>query len=445
MSLENSNSTLPLFRPETLSARDKHALGALRLAQPLSAWLVAGGALAIAVALVAFVIFGTVTRKARVAGIVVPHAGSIAVAAPNAGVLVRSHIREGQTVTAEQPLFELSTERQGVNGELTALVARQLVARKATLVSEQRLRTVQYRDKKQAVHERLQNLAIEAEQLTQEVILAERRHALALQSQAKFETLQQNGYVSVAQTQQKQEEAIDLAAKLGSLQRNKVQLDATRLNLKADLAAMDIGLATDLAQLERAQASLQQEMAENQSRKSALITAPNDGTVTAIAYDSGQTVVAGQMLATLIPSDVGGKDHGGSPALEVHLFAPSRTAGFVAIGQHVLIRYQAYPYQKFGLQPGIVVDVGKTPFAPSELPQHLASTILSNAQQRTLGIGNGEALYRIKVRPDRQTIDAYGQAQILKPGMTLEADVVQEKRKIWEWIAEPLLAIAQRQ
>ncbi|ASU38632.1 hypothetical protein hmeg3_10215 [Herbaspirillum sp. meg3] len=444
MSFEASNPTLPLFRPEVLSANDKHALGALRLAQPLSAWLISGCALAIAAALIAFVIFGAVTRKSHVAGVTVPHAGSISIAAPNAGVLIRSHIKEGQVVTAGQTLFEVSTERQAASGELTALVAQQLATRQATLESEQRLRTAQYRDKKQAAHERLQNLTMEAEQLAQEIALAQRRHELALQSLVKFETLQQSGYVSAAQTQQKQEDTIDLASKLASLKRNKVQLEATRLALQADLAAMETGLATDLAQLERTQASLQQEMAENQSRKSAFVTAPNNGTVTAIAYDPGQTVTAGQMLATLIPSGAGDKNQGDNPALEVHLYAPSRTAGFVAAGQQVLIRYQAYPYQKFGLQPGTVIDVGKTPFAPGELPQHLASTILSNAQQNILGANSNEALYRIKVQPDRQTIDAYGQEQVLKPGMTLEADVIQDKRKIWEWVAEPLLAAVQR-
>jgi len=443
MSTEAASPTLPLFRPEVLSATDKHALGALRLTQPLSAWLISGCALAIAASVIAFVTFGAVTRKAHVAGITVPQAGSISIATPNAGVMIRTHIKEGQVVMEGQALFEISTARQAENGELTALIGQQLAARQTTLASEQRLRTTQYRDKKQAAHERLQNQAMEAEQLTQEIALAQRRHELALQSQAKFEVLQQSGYVSPAQTQQKQEEAIDLAAKLGSLKRNKVQLEASRLTVQADLAAMETGLATDLAQLERTQASLQQEIAENQSRRSALITAPNNGTVTAITYEPGQTVAAGQMLATLIPRD--GRNKSSNSALEVHLYAPSRTAGFVAAGQRVLIRYQAYPYQKFGLQPGTVIDVGKTPFAPAELPQHLASTILSNAQQSVLGTNSNEALYRIKVRPDHQTIDAYGQAQELKAGMTLDADVVQDKRRIWEWIVEPLLAIAQRQ
>jgi membrane fusion protein len=53
-------------------------------------------------------------------------------------------------------------------------------------------------------------------------------------------------------------------------------------------------------------------------------------------------------------------------------------------------------------------------------------------------------LYRVKVRIQKQTITAYGREQALKPGMTLDADIVQDERKIWEWIAEPLLAMARR-
>lgn len=146
-------------------------------------------------------------------------------------------------------------------------------------------------------------------------------------------------------------------------------------------------------------------------------------------------MTAGQSLATLLPHQ---------SDLEVQLYTPSRTAGFVSVGQNVLIRYQAFPYQKFGLHHGTVTDVSKTPFAPNELPANLASTILSNAQQNIQGFNSNEALYRIKVRLEKQSIDAYGKQQMLKPGMTLEADVVQDSRKIWEWVLEPVLAVVQR-
>lgn len=127
--------------------------------------------------------------------------------------------------------------------------------------------------------------------------------------------------------------------------------------------------------------------------------------------------------------------------LEAMLYAPSRTAGFIKPGQKVLIRYQAFPYQKFGLHPGSIVDVSRTPFASTDIPANIAGTVLGNVSRA--GHSN-ESLYRIRVKLDRQTIQVYGSAQSLKPGMTLEADILQDNRKIWEWIAEPLLAIAPR-
>ena len=476
------HSTPTLFRPEVTAAHSQQWLGAIRLAQPISGWLIAGIATLIAAALIAFVSLGNVTKKARITGITIPVGGSISVAAPNAGLLMQNYVSEGQTVNAGQTLFELSTERQGDKGEITALVAQQLATRQQTLEAEQRLRTAQSRDKRQELTQRINNLSIEAAQLEQEITLSQRRHSLAQDSVNKYQTLQGNGYVSAAQTQQKQEDLIDIATRLSTLQRSKLQLQANQIALQAEHAALANNLATDQVQLQRALAGLQQEIAENRNRKTNLITASQAGTITTLTSQTGQMINAGQVLATLIPTtsvaanladtrcrsyplpQAGeGKGEGGQDKqtlcnnpdknqamltkentnqLEAHLYAPSRTAGFVAKGQQVLIRYQAYPYQKFGLQQGTVIDISKTPFAPNELPPNLASTILSNAQQSILGFNSNEALYRIKVRLDKQTINAYGQMQSLKPGMTLEADVLQDRRRIWEWVMEPVLAVS---
>lgn len=447
-----------LFRPEVHAAQSQQWLGAIRLAQPLSNWLIAGFAALIAIALIAFVCLGSVTKKARVSGITIPVGGSISVSAANAGLLIKSYVSEGDIVSAGQALFEISNERQGDKGEITALVAQQLATRQHSLEAEQRLRTAQSIEKKQALVQRLNNLSTEASQLDQEITLNQRRHALAQDTVSKFQTLQGNGYVSAAQTQQKQEDLIDIATRLSNLQRGKLQLQASQMALQAEHAALANSLATDRAQLLRATASLQQEIAENRNRKANLITASQTGTITTLTSQAGQMINAGQVLGTLIPAtaeancDAGGLDKQTvcknssekTNQLEVHLYAPSRTAGFVDEGQQVQIRYSAFPYQKFGLQKGTVIGISRTPFAPNELPPNLASTILSNAQQSIPSSNTSEALYRIKVRLEKQSIDAYGQKQSLKPGMTLEADVVQSRRKIWEWIVEPLLTVARQ-
>lgn len=438
--VKSTSMNSPLFRSEVTAALGSNWMGAIRLAQPISAWLIASVALMIACALIAFLTVGNMTKKARVTGITVPTAGNISIAAPNAGVLIQSHVNEGETVKVGQVLFTLSTQRQNSQGEITALIANQLRARQDTLMTEQRLRESATQEKKLALQQRLANLQVESDQIDQEIQLAKRRLNLSQQSIDKFQTLQNSGYVSAAQTQQKIEENIDLSTRLSNLQRTKTQLQANQANLQADINTLANNLATELTQITRAKAALQQEIAENNNRHSSQIVAPQAGMVTAITNQTGQTINGGQVLATLIPmSDT--QSEKDQQTLEVHLYAPSKTAGFVSAGQQVLIRYNAYPYQKFGLQAGTVIDVSQTPFAPNELPQHLASTILSNAQQNILGFNSNEALYRIKVQLKQQTINAYGQAQTIKPGMTLEADVVQDKRKIWEWIIEPVLAV----
>ncbi|MFZ6767535.1 HlyD family secretion protein [Undibacterium sp. Di26W] len=442
-----SNSS-PLFRPEVTAALGSQWMGSIRLAQPASASLIAIVAMLIAAALVAYITFGSITKKARVTGITVPVGGQLSVAAPNAGILLNTHVKEGELVKAGQVLFTISTERQNSQGEITALVAQQLATRADSLAAEQRLRQTQYQEKKLALSQRLANQEQEYSQLEQELTLSLRRQQLAQQSVSKFETLQGNGYVSAAQTQQKQEDLIDISTRLSTLQRNKTQLQANKIALQDELNTLANTLATDLTQIDRAKASLKQEVAENANRQSSQITAPQAGTVTALTNQNGQAINAGQVLASLIPSDAkerADKSKAGQTAglLEVHLYVPSRTAGFIQPGQQVLIRYAAFPYQKFGLHTATVTDVSRTPFAPSELPPHLASTILSNAQQAINGFNSNEALYRVRVRLDEQSIQAYGQAQAIKPGMTLEADVLQDSRKIWEWVLEPVLAMTQ--
>lgn len=92
-----------LFRPEVTAAQSQQWLGAIRLAQPISGWLIAGVATLIAVALIAFFSLGSVTKKARVTGITIPIGGSISIAAPNAGLLVKTYVSEGDPLLLAKP------------------------------------------------------------------------------------------------------------------------------------------------------------------------------------------------------------------------------------------------------------------------------------------------------------------------------------------------------
>lgn len=425
----------PLFRPEVAQALTSNWMGSIHLAHPISGTLVACVALAIAAAFIAFVNLGSFTQKARVGGLVVPVNGALTITTPQAGTLVRALVEEGAQVEAGQVLFELSSERVQSNGELSALIGQQLAIRREALQAERAAKIASNKERQRAIEARIANAAAETDQLAAEIMLANRRKSLAQQSVGKFETLQASGFVSQAQAQQKQEDLIDIESRLSVLARNQSQLSSTLINLRAEREQLAKDLESELAQFKRADAALEQEAVQNQDRRRTLVVAPQAGTVTALNYHIGQALVGGQSLATLVP----GRQN--AIPLEVNLYAPSRTAGFVKPGQKVLMRYQAFPYQKFGLQGGEIIHVSKTPFAPGELPSNIAGTILGNVAHAA---GPNEALYRIRVKLDSQSVQAYGEAEAIKPGMTLEADILQDRRKIWEWILAPLLAMSPR-
>jgi membrane fusion protein len=430
---------MTLFREEVGAAQTAQWLGSVRLHRPRSFSVVTASALGIALLLAAFATWGEVTRKAHLSGLLVPTLGTLNISAPQAGSIVQLPVIEGQTVQAGDVLLVLNAERSslrnGVADDTVARVAMQIEARQQTIATERTLRELQSRQRESVLQDRIRTLQAELRQSAEECSLQERRVQLAQTTLSRNEQLGKDGFVSAAQVQTRQEERIDAQARLQSTQRTHLALQHDLQALKGEHDALAAQLKADVNQLERSRASLEQEATENTARKSMVITAPYAGQVTALGLQPGQSVQAGQTLLTLLPQAAPGSAN--QSRLQAHLYAPSHTAGFVRPGQTVYLRYAAYPYQKFGLYEGRITGVSSTPFAPNELPPNLAQQLVSQA-------GSNEALYRINVQLADQSIRAYGEDVALKPGLTLEADVLQERRKVWEWVLEPVLAARQQ-
>ena len=77
-----------------------------------------------------------------------------------------------------------------------------------------------------------------------------------------------------------------------------------------------------------------------------------DGTVSNIHVRRGQIITPGMPIATII------KD---SSALEGQVYVQNKDIGNLKYGQVVNIKYFAYPYQDFGVQNGVISDIGTRP------------------------------------------------------------------------------------
>jgi membrane fusion protein len=117
------------------------------------------------------------------------------------------------------------------------------------------------------------------------------------------------------------------------------------------------------------------------------------------------------------------------------MYVPSRAVGFIKPGMAALLRYQAFPYQKFGQHSARVREVTTTSVRPEELATSAATMP---------GAVQSEPLYRIRLELDQQSVRAYGAPMPLRSGMLVDASVMLERRKLYEWVLEPLFSISGR-
>lgn len=425
-----------MFRAAVKDFQQAQWMGTIRVARYPGFSVVAALAVGLAAALIAFALIGQISRKARVPGLLMPVGGLMHLAAHQAGQVQAVLVGEGEQVRSGQLLIRLRSERMLATGDVAALNARAMETRRASLDTERRLQLRQAEERRQSLRDRLRSLDTEAAQAREELDMVRQRVELAQRSRSRFIALAAEGYVSATQSQQKDEELLDLRGRERSAQRALENLMREAQTLTAELGSIATTVETSLTQLDRGLAQLAQESAELEARAGLEVVAPRDGRVSALPLHPGQAVQAGQTLLTLTPDDTA-TGSGGPAPLIAQLYAPSRTVGFVQPGQAVWLRYGAYPFQKFGMAKGRVARVSPTPIAPQDLPAGQGQALVAAAQAN-------EPLYRIDVHLERQAIAAYGRDVPLRAGMALDADVSLEHRRIWEWLLEPLLATAKR-
>lgn len=144
----------------------------------------------------------------------------------------------------------------------------------------------------------------------------------------------------------------------------------------------------------------------NQVKSSAEYTtrAQCNGTITMLIAMTGEHVTASTRLGTITPE---------TSKLEGLLLVPTSKAGFLKIGQKVLVKYRAYPYQRFGLYEAAISSIDQNIINPQDTRDLKALTV---------PVRMDEAFYRVA-------------------GMLFDGIILGEKRRIWQWVLEPIYSL----
>ena len=411
-----------LFRQEAIDAQREKFLGDATIARPVPFWVFTVLAAGVALLLIAVALWGQYTRRERVEGYIALDSGAAKVLIPDSGRVTDLLIREGDEVKAGDEMARISLDRSTGSGASTSeAVAQEMQSRRAILEKEQSQWRELGSQQVEQVRRRVKDLDNELAQIDREMKLQEVRIRSAREQVERYKGLAgEKQFVSEALVKQKQDEVTDQEIKLQTLRRQRAQVERDLAAAKLEEPTIALRSRTQIEQVSRQISELREGMAQAEARRETVIRAPMAGIVTNIAVNRGQSIPADSPLATVLPKGSG---------MHVELLVPTRAIGFIKPGQEVVLRYEAFPYERFGQYRGVVSDISRNVWSPGD---------------RIGPISAREPVYRVDVKLDRQNVTALGQEFALRPGMLVNADLLLEKRTLLEWIFEPVMQLKDR-
>lgn len=408
--------TESLFRREVLDSRRGSWLGGISLAQPLRLWVLTAAASFTAALVVLFLFFGQYTRRSQVVGQLVPDRGLSTVVAPASGVVSGIFLEEGDRVKDGDAMALIDIPRTIASGvDALSRIREKLDAQRSSVALLGRSQTEQIDAQVTGQSRQLAEARRELRLIESEIATRHEQVRIGRETVQRYRSIVDQKYVSQVQLNQEQQSLLERLGQQQALERQATTIRRTIAQLEQSLRELPARRDAEQAITERDIAALDQEQVQQESSGQLLVKTPLAGMITNRLVEPGQAVQAGQSLFSLLPKN---------SQLQAQLFAPSRAVGFIKHGDRVLLRYHAFPFQKFGHQVGKVVRISRSAIDPPAGSEKSA-----------------EPYYRVFVSLDRQAITAYGKPESLRPGMQLDADILGERRRLYEWVLEPLYSL----
>ena len=416
---------MDLFRREAIAHQSERLTGAITLAQPLSIKITTLILVAIATAIIVFLFSAEYSRKETVRGFLMPSKGVIKSYANQAGTIEKIWVKEGDKVTKGQSLATILVQQSNSEGvDLSTQIADLLNAQDSLLNDE--ITQHQALEVQEMLSLKSQKIALKSEQtaLKNQLALSAEKLTLLNQRQLDFNQLNQSGFLSKLEKERQQQALLDAKQEEQNMARLLLQQTNTLSQIEFNIENVPQQYRLRINGLKRQQGDLHRQLAQTASNYTYTITATNDGIATGIQVVEGETLSQSKAQSTpllhILPE---------GSELVAELLLPTRSAGFVALGNTTRLRFDAFPYQRFGFIKSEIVRIDQTLIAPNEIQ---------------LLIVLQEPVYRLRAKLNRQNVEAYGKQFKLKSGMLFEADIMLEKRTLIEWLLEPIYSLKGR-
>lgn len=407
-----------LFRPEVLAQKRHRLDGTISLVQPP---LFKSFALLMTFIVVISLIYlsvGSYARKERVSGILQPDSGLLKLSAPQTGIISALLVQEGQEVKKNQPLLRITSEKHGTGGfELNQALINQYQFQITTLTQQLGHQQTQHQLQITELKNKVINLRKRLTQLDIQNDIFDKRITINKEIVSQITTLAGTGYISDLELKKQKDSLLSLDQQSAGIHSERLSINDQIEQLESQLAQLPIEQEKLNNQIESQIAENRIQLATIKQKRLGELRAPADGFVSGLLAKSGKSVITNQNLMSILPS---------GSAMQAVIYVPTSAFGFINNGQQTRLRYHAFPYEKFGVYNGTIVEISSSVILPDEID--IPGLI-------------DQPSYRVVVELEQQNINAYGKQISLRSGMMLDADIVIEERSLLHWLFDPVLSI----
>jgi membrane fusion protein len=386
--------------------------------------------MALAAAIAALIIFGSYARRVDMEGTVLPSAGLIAISSPSAGWIATLTVREGEAVKKGNLLYTLDLDTTTKDGKTQQQIINAQTAGREMLTQEVNRKLRMSDETRKQLRQKIENLKLQIDQVTKQITMNKGFFNTINKEYNLFMVLLERRQASLNEMDSRQQAWMQSQSKLQELESSKLRLIGELDDAQYQLDSIAISTADEIDALKNRILDIDEKLANSEAHRSIEIRAPEAGVVTAIVGHPGQVVGIGGPMLKIVPEHA---------SMQAELLAPSSAIGFIHQHDRVLLRYSAFPYQKFGEYRGTVLTISDAALTPEEV-----QSLLTGAQATKQDIAVGAPLkqngpfYRVIVKPDSQFVSVYREKRKLPVNMQVQAYVLLDRHPLYQWIFEPL-------
>jgi multidrug resistance efflux pump len=406
---------MTFLRKEYKGRRSNPSIGSVSIRPSNNSKLFLAGISFLLVVISLMLIRFSYTSRITVTGIVAPAQGISQVVSPVSGIIRSIGVDEGMEVAAGDKTAVVDnrkfSEEGAVATERSSLIEQTIASLEYEIVAEKR----RFQVSDQQLIRQLtaaRGLARDSAQTidTEESQLAVHKAALKRQ-----ESLVKLGFISANQLDEKK---LAVLSQENSLRRANVDSRNAELQIR-EIESNIENLRNDsdqrISALRRQITSARASGVELRESGPLVIKAPVKGVASGVVVRPGQYVREGQILFSIVPRTENAR---------IFLFIPTDQMARVQLSGEVAIRTIANDYRHYGLIKGKIIGVTNVPIGSSEA---------------SIDIGRGDSavhssVYRLAV----QVTSMPQKMPHLTNGMSIEADLRADSRRLSEWASTPL-------